>query len=103
MNQLYESALGLYDLRLALAVARKSQKDPREYMPYLQGLQDMELQRRKFTIDDDLHRHVKALKHLHAMNQFDEFANYTEKHALYEEALALCTYEDYRITHITKL
>ena len=103
MNQLYESALGLYDLALALVVAQKSQKDPREYMPYLQNLQKMELQHRQFTIDDDLRRYVKALKHLHAMAQFEKFAIYTEKHALYEQALSLCSYESDRVHHLTGL
>ena len=103
VNQLYESALGLYDLTLALAVVQKSQKDPREYMPYLQNLQKMELRRRQFTIDDGLHRYVKALKHLHAMAQFEEFAKYAEKHALYEEALSLYSYESDKVNHLTML
>ena len=103
VNQLYESALGLYDLSLALAVAQKSQKDPREYMPYLQNLQGMDLRRRHFTIDDHLHRYTKALRHLHLINHFDEFAIYTENHGLYEEALALSCYEDDKTAHITRL
>ena len=103
VNQLYEIALGLYDLPLALAIAQKSQKDPREYVPYLQKLQVMELRRRQFMIDDHLHRHAKALRHLHSIDQFDEFASYTERHALYEEALTLCGYADNKIAHITKL
>lgn len=103
VNQLYESALGLYDLTLALAVAQKSQKDPREYMPYLQNLQKMELRRRQFTIDDDLGRYTKALKHLHAMAQFEGLTKYTEKHALYEEAISLYSYESHKVNHLTKL
>ena len=72
-------------------------------MPYLQNLQKLDLRRRQFTIDDHLHRYTKALKHLHSINHFDEFASYVKKHTLYEESLALCCYEHEKINHITEL
>ena len=42
VNVVYKSALSLYDVSLALLVAQKSQMDPREYLPFLQELQDNE-------------------------------------------------------------
>ncbi|KAI9727139.1 MAG: hypothetical protein M1828_007340 [Chrysothrix sp. TS-e1954] len=100
VNRIYEAALGLYDLRLALLVAQQSQKDPREYLPYLQSLQDMPELRKKFRIDDDLGRRSKALSSLHALNVFDEVKRYTEKHEMYKEAIELYRYDQ---THQTTL
>ena len=93
MNQLYESALGLYDLKLALLVAKKSQKDPREYLPYLQDLQKMDLRRRCYCIDNDLRRYDKALVHLLQLDCFEEVTSYVQKHELYEKALSQCSYD----------
>jgi len=38
INELYSVALGMYDLPLAVMVAEKSQKDPKEYLPFLNKL-----------------------------------------------------------------
>lgn len=38
VNKLYNTALGLYNVKLALNIAQKSQKDPKEYLPFLQNL-----------------------------------------------------------------
>ncbi|PWW72432.1 IkappaB kinase complex, IKAP component [Tuber magnatum] len=94
MNKLYDNALGLYDLELTLAVAQQSQKDPREYLPFLQKLQEMEATRRKFTIDDHLNRPEKACACLHKLGDevFDEMKNYVVKHELYSMALGLYRY-----------
>jgi len=37
-NKLYEIALGTYDLEIVNLVARQTQKDPKEYLPYLERL-----------------------------------------------------------------
>jgi elongator complex protein 1 len=103
VNRLYENALGLYDLDLALLVAQQSQKDPREYLPFMQNLQQMTDLRRKFSIDDYLSRHVKALNHLHEMNAFEELQKYTQKHALYKFALAIYRYNPEPLAIITGL
>ena len=87
INRLYDNALGLYDLELVLLVAQQSQKDPREYLPFLQNLQEMQVLRRQFTIDNYLGRYTKALKHLQAMNEFEEFQSYVTRHSLYADAL----------------
>ncbi|MCJ1310289.1 hypothetical protein MMC25_003951 [Agyrium rufum] len=101
VNRLYDRALGLYDLELTLLVAQQSQKDPREYLPYLQGLQKLDETRRRFTIDNDLGRHEKALAHLHALDSFDDFRSYMIKHELYRAALIINRYKEDNVTAIT--
>ncbi|OQO05229.1 hypothetical protein B0A48_08996 [Cryoendolithus antarcticus] len=93
VNQLYDTALGLYDLEVTLLVAQESQKDPREYLPYLQNLQDMSDLRQRFAIDNDLKRYGKALMHLGELTVFDEVTTYTVKHDLYSTALTLYRYD----------
>ncbi|KAH8596498.1 elongator complex protein-like protein 1 [Bisporella sp. PMI_857] len=103
VNKLYENALGLYNLELALLVAQQSQKDPREYLPFMQNLQEMSELRRKFVIDDYLGRHTKALIHLHTLDAFDEIQKYTQKHLLYKYALALYRYNPSQHAILTEL
>ncbi|ODA83783.1 hypothetical protein RJ55_02299 [Drechmeria coniospora] len=93
VNRVYEHALGLYNLDLALLVAQQSQRDPREYLPFIQNLHILELLRRKFEIDDHLARRTKALVHLQALGAFDELCDYTTKHALYQDAIKLYRYD----------
>lgn len=103
VNQLYDTALSLYDLDVALLVAQQSQKDPREYLPYLQRLRDMPPLRQKFSIDDDLKRYPKALTHLHALSDFDEFKTYVVKHNLYTPAIEAYRYDTPRLTELLRL
>ncbi|OAQ71074.1 IKI3 family protein [Pochonia chlamydosporia 170] len=103
VNRLYENALGLYNLDLALLVAQQSQRDPREYLPFIQNLHVLPELRRKFQIDDHLARRSKALSHLHALDVFDEFCTYTTKHALYQDALRIYRYDQPRLQAITNL
>ncbi|KAF3838893.1 hypothetical protein F7725_010661 [Dissostichus mawsoni] len=42
VNDLYEHSLGTYDFDLVLMVAEKSQKDPKEYLPFLNMLKSAE-------------------------------------------------------------
>ena len=93
VNLLFDVALGLYDFELVLAVAQKSQKDPKEYLPFLSELQKLELNYRKFKIDDHLKRRGKALKNLAQAGEdrFDEALNYTVSHNLYREAIEAFT------------
>nr|GLL22347.1 elongator complex protein 1 [Ipomoea trifida] len=60
----FESALGLYDLNLAAMVALNSQKDPKEFLPYLQELESMTTVLMQYSIDLKLQRYEKALKHI---------------------------------------
>jgi elongator complex protein 1 len=103
VNRLYENALGLYNLDLALLVAQQSQRDPREYLPFIQNLHVLPDLRRKFEIDDHLDRRTKALNHLQALDAFDELCTYTTKHALYQEALKLYRYDQARLQVLTNL
>jgi elongator complex protein 1 len=108
VNKLYDHALGLYNLDLALLVAQQSQKDPREYLPFLQGLQEMDQLRRQFSIDDHLQRYGKALDSLvksvsNGTTKEEEVDKYIVKHALYQDALTIYRYSASRLQAITLL
>jgi elongator complex protein 1 len=103
VNRLYENALGLYNLDLALLVAQQSQRDPREYLPFIQNLHLLPELRRKFEIDDHLARRSKALSHLQALDDFDEFCTYATKYSLYQDAFRIYRYEPARHQTITSL
>ncbi|KAH7149809.1 IKI3 family-domain-containing protein [Dactylonectria estremocensis] len=101
VNRLYENALGLYNLELALLVAQQSQRDPREYLPFMQNLHKLTELRRKFEIDDHLARREKALGHLQTLDAFDELVAYTTQHSLYHDALRLYRYDQPRLHILT--
>ncbi|XP_010260096.1 PREDICTED: elongator complex protein 1 [Nelumbo nucifera] len=63
-DAVYESALGLYDLNLAAIVALNSQRDPKEFLPFLKGLESMPPAILQYTVDIRLHRYESALKHV---------------------------------------
>lgn len=88
-NRLYDTALALYDLELTLLVAQNAQRDPREYMPFLQSLQALPVLRRQYTIDNHLKKFAKALVSLHALEEHAEVEAYTVKHNLYTDAILL--------------
>lgn len=102
-NRLYDNALGLYDLEQALLVAQQSQKDPKEYLPFLRNLQGMPMLRRMYSIDNHLGRFKKALRHLCDLSAFDEVKDYTAKHGLYPEALDFYRYQEDRLREIMRL
>ncbi len=64
VNKLYNIALGMYDLPLVVMVAEKSQKDPKEYLPFLNGLRKLPLDYQRYKIDCYLKRYDKALHHI---------------------------------------
>ncbi|EAL65378.1 elongation protein 1 [Dictyostelium discoideum AX4] len=64
VNKLYDIALGTYDFELVIMVAQKSQKDPKEYIPFLQELQKMEKFYQRYSIDKYLSRWELALYNL---------------------------------------
>ncbi|EEP80749.1 conserved hypothetical protein [Uncinocarpus reesii 1704] len=101
--RLFNNALGLYDLELTLLVAQQAQRDPREYLPFLQKLQGLTELRRRYEIDNHLGRYPKALKSLHALHEYDELKLYTIKHALYREALELYKYQPDLLRDMTQL
>jgi len=102
-NTLYDEALGLYNLDLATLVAQQSQRDPREYLPFIQDLHNMHELRRQFVIDDHLKRKEKALAHLQELQAHDEAQNYTTKHVLYGHALKLYRYDEANLKAMTGL
>ncbi|CAG8433717.1 10419_t:CDS:10 [Diversispora eburnea] len=90
-DQLFDVALGMYDFRLVLMVAQQSQKDPREYLPFLADLENYPMHYQRFKIDDHLHRYEKALKNLSLAGDenFEECLKYIVKHNLYKPAISL--------------
>ena len=103
VNRLYDNALGLYDLDLTLQIAQQSQRDPREYIPFLQKLKDQPLLRMKVDIDNYLGRFSKVLTHFQDLNDFEAFQTHMAKYSLYEEALVRYRYQEDLINAIMKL
>ncbi|KAM7389360.1 hypothetical protein PAMP_023344 [Pampus punctatissimus] len=91
VNDLYEHSLGTYDFDLVLMVAEKSQKDPKEYLPFLNMLKSLEPNYQHYTIDKHLKRYRKALLHLSKCGQehFPEALQLVKEQKLYSEALRL--------------
>uniref|UniRef100_A0A8C5X3B6 Elongator complex protein 1 n=1 Tax=Malurus cyaneus samueli TaxID=2593467 RepID=A0A8C5X3B6_9PASS len=91
VNELYDYSLGTYDFDLVIMVAEKSQKDPKEYLPFLNTLRKMETNYQRYTIDRHLKRYTKALGHLSKCGpeHFSEFLNLVKDQNLYSEALKL--------------
>ncbi|XP_069736437.1 elongator complex protein 1 [Phaenicophaeus curvirostris] len=91
VNELYDYSLGTYDFDLVIMVAEKSQKDPKEYLPFLNSLRKMETNYQRYTIDRHLKRYTKALGHLSKCGpeHFSEFLNLVKDQNLYCEALKL--------------
>lgn len=89
VNDLYDVALGMYEFDLVLFVAQKSQKDPKEYIPFLNELKGFEENYRKFRIDNYLKRYEKALTHIVkcGVEKLDECLELIDKHNLYTQAL----------------
>ncbi|XP_037583819.1 elongator complex protein 1 isoform X2 [Cebus imitator] len=91
VNELYDHSLGTYDFDLVLMVAEKSQKDPKEYLPFLNTLKKMETNYQRFTIDKYLKRYEKAIGHLSKCGPeyFPECLNLIKDKNLYKDALKL--------------
>ncbi|KAF1334906.1 Elongator complex protein 1, partial [Globisporangium splendens] len=102
VDVLFDEALGLYDLELVRFIATYSQRDPKEYVPFLDELARIEsAELQKYTIDVHLQRFEKALVHLSALimsvaQDADKKLKYEEdalalikRGSLYDQALAL--------------
>ncbi|XP_066271077.1 elongator complex protein 1-like [Branchiostoma lanceolatum] len=103
VNELFNVALGTYNLRLVLMVAEKSQKDPKEYLPFLKQLQKMEVNFQRYTIDLHLKRYHKAVQHLSKCgpDRFSDLLALVNEHKLYRSALQLYTTESKEYRDIT--
>jgi elongator complex protein 1 len=89
VNKLYDIALGMYDFDLMMMVAQKSQKDPKEYIPFLTKLKGQEVNYQRYSIDMTLGRYDKALGHLSkaGADYFNECVELMKKYKLYSKAL----------------
>uniref|UniRef100_A0A7N0TLN7 Elongator complex protein 1 n=1 Tax=Kalanchoe fedtschenkoi TaxID=63787 RepID=A0A7N0TLN7_KALFE len=81
-DAVYEAALGLYDLNLAAIVALNSQRDPKEFLPYLEELQQMPGALMRYNIDLKLQRYEKALNHIVSAGDahYSDCLNLIKKH-----------------------
>lgn len=105
VNSLYDIALGLYDLDLVMFVASKSQKDPKEYVPYLNELKKMDSDYRKYTINKHLKRYDRALECLLKyvcnleletdIEKEKELLSFIKQHSLYKDALYTFSSEEH--------
>lgn len=91
VNMLYNISLGMYDFHLVLYVAQKSQKDPKEYVPFLNDLNRLDPDYAKFKIDCHLKRYAKAIKNISVLcddgAKFEECAEVVKKHLLFEAGM----------------
>ena len=88
-NKLYNVALQTYDLDLVTMVATQTQKDPREFLPYLNSLRQMEPQYMRFKIQFDLGEFEKALSEISKADPkyFSESLAMIKKQRLFRQAL----------------
>ena len=77
VDQLFDHALGMYDFELVTVIAKKAQKDPREYLPFLEGLKKLSGPRMRHAVDVKLERWKSAL------------ANLSEEEAALDECIKL--------------
>ncbi|ODV95952.1 hypothetical protein PACTADRAFT_2255 [Pachysolen tannophilus NRRL Y-2460] len=105
VNRLYNVALSLYDIPLTLIVAQQSQKDPKEYLPFLQNLHVQPDLRKKFLIDTHLKNFEKALNSLTKIEDVDmeEVKEYIIDHDLYKHALSIYKDDKAKIDIILKI
>ncbi|XP_033204247.2 elongator complex protein 1 [Bombus vancouverensis nearcticus] len=90
VNVLFDIALGMYDFDLTMFIASKSQKDPKEYIPFLNGLKKLDENYMKYSIDLHLKRYESALEHIaKESNRFNECINLIRNYNLYTKALKL--------------
>ncbi|CAH1797491.1 unnamed protein product [Owenia fusiformis] len=89
VNEMYLVALGTYDFDLVIMVAEKSQKDPKEYLPFLNKLRAMESRYMRYSIDMHLKRYPEALQHLVECGEerFTECMSLITERKLFKEAL----------------
>ena len=97
VNKLYNVALSMYDLELAVMVAQKSSKDPKEFLPFLSKLNSMEEYFRKYSIDILLENWLSALENISQSDNDDDFKKAVElikSKSLYREAIRLYESKD---------
>lgn len=98
-NQLFDIALGMYDFSLCLSIAQRSQKDPKEYIPFLEELSAMTENIQKFRINDHLKKYSKALEFLYfsvqeGFQSASFLLEYVGRFKLYSQFLRIATSKD---------
>jgi elongator complex protein 1 len=93
VDELYDIALGMYDVELVLLIAKKSQKDPKEYLRFFEEISKFKnVDYQHYKIDLHLKKYGKALKQLSKCQQeieSKEILSFIDKYALYVEAIPL--------------
>lgn len=91
VNELYDVALGTYNFDLVMMVAEKSQKDPKEYLPFLNQLRKLDTNYQKYTIDKYLKKYDKALENISkcGLEFMPECLSLINAHHLHTSALQL--------------
>ena len=95
-NKLFDCALSTYDFELVTLVATQTQKDPKEYVPYLQSLRQMDTIDMKLKIETDLKNYERALKVVVEGGEpyFEKSMELVKKHRLYKLALDHYKHDD---------
>jgi len=95
-ENLFNFSLKTYDFELVILVAKYTQKDPKEYLPYLKKLQEMDPVLMKYTINIDLKNYEDALIELgKAENKFFDLSiELINKHEMYELAFTIFNKND---------
>ncbi len=90
-DTLFDFSLKTYDFELVILVAKFTQKDPKEYLPYLKKLQEMDSVLMKYQINMDLKNYEDALFELSKSEEkyFDLSIDLINKYELYEFAFTL--------------
>lgn len=106
VNKLCDVSLGTYNVPLTLMIAQQSQKDPKEYLPFLQNLHIQPLLRKQFMIDSHLKKYTKALDSLTSITDDPQIEQEIEKFIvdknLYQYALGLFKYDPSRTARVLR-
>jgi len=86
-NTLFNEALSTYDLDLVLQIAQFTQKDPKEYLIFLNELKGLQEDYCKYKIDRHLGNNKLALLSLVKCERFEEVLDFVTQHNLYSQAL----------------
>ncbi|XP_012270137.1 putative elongator complex protein 1 [Orussus abietinus] len=104
VNVLYDIALGMYDFEMTMLIASKSQKDPKEYIPFLNDLKKLESNYMKYCIDKHLMRYESALAHISKRpDKFSECLDFIHNHSLYVQALQLFNRDSKEYQEVAKI
>lgn len=98
-DTLFDFALKTYDFELVIMVAKHTQKDPKEFLPYLKKLQDLsevDAILMKYQVNIDLKNYEDALYELSLGEgkYFDKCVELITKYELYEQSFKLFSDEN---------